>query len=97
VITPFLLSLPSNTPSALLHCYPFALSLAVYLFFRPLYSTFSFSPSAFTCALSTFSLSLAPLSKVDVRDVAFMTKLYRSMKTVPTAERLVAKRSHVHG
>jgi hypothetical protein len=35
--------------------------------------------------------------KVDVRDVAFMTKLYRSMKTVPTAERLVAKRSHVHG
>jgi hypothetical protein len=34
---------------------------------------------------------------VDVREVAFVTKLYKAMKAVPTAERLVAKRSHVHG
>jgi hypothetical protein len=36
-------------------------------------------------------------SEVDVRQIEFVTRRYRAMKAVPTSERLVAKRSHVHG
>ena len=31
------------------------------------------------------------------KDIPLMTKMYRRMKSVPASERLVAKRSHVHG
>lgn len=35
--------------------------------------------------------------EINVGQVELMTKMYRTMKSVPTSERLVAKRSHVHG